>query len=77
MPDGAVLVVGGGSLDGSDQVASAEWYHPATRTWTQVTSMRTTRSFHVASLLPDGRVLVAGGRSHGGSSVALTELFHA
>jgi hypothetical protein len=77
MPDGTVLVVRGGGLNGSDQMASTERFQPASRTWLSVTSMPTARSFHVASLLPGGGVLVAGGRSQPGGTVALAEIFHA
>jgi hypothetical protein len=77
MPDGTAVLVGGGSLDGSDEMAAAERFEPATGAWVPVTSMRTARSFHVATLLADGRVLVAGGRSQGSRSVALAELFRA
>ena len=55
LPDGMVLVAGGGG-DGS-----AEVYDPATGTWTATGSMHSPRSGHLAVALLDGRVLAIGG----------------
>jgi len=55
LPDGRVLVVGGGGLN------SAEVYNPANGSWSWTGSMATARWKHTATLLDDGRVLVAGG----------------
>jgi N-acetylneuraminic acid mutarotase len=52
--DGDVLVAGGGT-------ASAELYHPGTRSWTTAPSMSTARTDATATLLQNGDVLVAGG----------------
>ena len=60
LPDGRVLVIGGGS--GGKTLASAELYDPASQTWTTTGSMDSSRSGHTATPLLDGRVLVAGGR---------------
>ena len=54
LPDGRVLVVGGGTRE-------AELYRPDTNTWSPAAPMRHNRSYHDAVLLPDGRVLVVGG----------------
>jgi hypothetical protein len=59
LPNGKVLVVGGGT--GSGLSASAELYDPGTGTWTATGSMATPRWYHTATLLTDGKVLVAGG----------------
>ena len=59
LQDGKVLIAGG--FDGSNTVAAAELYDPATDTFTLTGSMGTGRTGHVAALLPDGRVLIAGG----------------
>ena len=57
LPDGEVLVAGGGTRG-----ASAELYDPGTGSWTATGSMVTPRVLDFsATLLPDGRVLVAGG----------------
>ncbi len=71
LPDGNVLVTGGGTTTGAydtaDAVYPAELWSPTTETWTTMASMNTWRLYHhTAVLLPDGRVLVTGsGRSPG------------
>jgi hypothetical protein len=66
LPDGTVLVVGGGrTTDGVDltqAVYDAELWSPQTETWSTMGRMQVPRLYHsTALLLPDGRVLVAGG----------------
>jgi N-acetylneuraminic acid mutarotase len=62
LPNGKVLVAGGGSY-----LASAELYDPAAGTWgTLPTSLTTGRNWHTATLLPQGKVLVAGGVTSSG-----------
>jgi hypothetical protein len=58
LPDGRVLIVGGGAEVGD----SAELFDPATGTFTPTGSMTAARGgFFSATLLDDGRVLIAGG----------------
>jgi hypothetical protein len=67
LPDGNVLVTGGGSTtypttDFSTPALAPELWSPSTRSWTTLGSMSTPRLYHgVALLLPDGRVMVSGG----------------
>ena len=66
LPDGNVLVTGGGSTtestDSSVGVLAAEMWSPATESWTTMASGQVARLYHsIALLLPDARVLVAGG----------------
>jgi chitodextrinase len=66
LPDGTVLVTGGGRTIGPYDVANAvfpaELWSPTTETWTTLSSMHAPRLYHgTALLLPDGRVLVSGG----------------
>ena len=57
MPEGRVLVAGGG---GPRHLASAEIYDPASGTWSSTGSMTTDRLGPTATLVRTG-VLVAGG----------------
>ena len=57
LPDGRVLVVGGGR----QPIATAELYDPKTGRFSATGSMTVTRVGHTATLLNDGRVLIAGG----------------
>src|SRR5205823_11552805 len=71
LPNGNVLVAGGGDIDGIHP--SAELYDPASGTWSATGSLATPRSGHTATLLPNGKVLVAGGGD--GSILASAELY--
>jgi Kelch motif/Galactose oxidase, central domain len=55
-----VLIVGG-STTGTNGIATAALYNPATNAWATAASLGTGRYDHTATLLADGRVLVAGG----------------
>jgi hypothetical protein len=66
LPDGTVLVTGGGRTIGDydipNAVYAAELWSPTTETWTTLSSMHAPRLYHgSAILLPDGRVLISGG----------------
>ena len=66
LPDGTVLVTGGGgTTDGvntSQAVYDAELWAPDTESWTTMARAQRPRLYHSTSLLlPDGRVLSAGG----------------
>ena len=72
LPDGTVLVVGGGrTQDGytvSQAVYEAELWDPAKETWRTMARMQRPRLHHsTALLLADGRVLSAGGEIFAGS----------
>ena len=61
LPDGTLLVVGGGRFYNADPVMEAELFDPVTETWTVDSAMAVPRLYHsTALLLPDGRVWVAG-----------------
>jgi hypothetical protein len=71
LPDGKVLVIGGtsgvGFNDEANAVYYAEFWDPATETWTQLPSQKRPRVYHsTAFLMADGRVL-SGGGGEGGS----------
>ena len=60
LPNGKVLVVGGGGTNGL-ALASAEIYDPAANTWSSAGTMSAGRWLPTTILLPSGKVLVAGG----------------
>ncbi len=60
LPNGKVLVAGGGSTNGS-ALASAELYDPATNTWSSAGNMSAGRWLPSTILLQNGKVLVVGG----------------
>jgi hypothetical protein len=71
LPDGTVLVTGGGPTTNAVDVANAilpvEVWSSATNTWTTLASMSAPRLYHSeALLLPDGRVMVHGGGEFNG-----------
>jgi N-acetylneuraminic acid mutarotase len=70
LPDGTVLVTGGGEAD-EMAAGTAELYDPATGRWTDAGRMAAVRFDHTAFLLPSGTVLVVGGRGLGSDPLAL------
>jgi WD40 repeat protein len=73
LPDGRVLVAGGG--DSNVNPAAAELYDPRTGSWAATGDMTEGRLEHTATLLRDGRVLVAGGSGDGDGRKATAELY--
>ena len=71
LPNGKVLVVGGGGFPCSSGFCyatvngSAELYDPAAGTWSYTGSLIQRRNGHSATLLQNGQVLVAGGNNYG------------
>jgi hypothetical protein len=66
LPDGNVLVTGGGTTTGAVDIAHAvlpvELWSPVTESWTTLASMSAPRLYHSeALLLPDARVEISGG----------------
>jgi hypothetical protein len=79
IPDGRVLVAGGGgiSINGTEAGASdvAELYDPATDSWTAVPGMPGARSGGSAVALADGSVLLVGGGDHGATPLTTATRF--
>ena len=65
LPDGRVLVSGGGGPAGDGRwefaTATAELFDPGTGRWAPAAPLRTVHVAHTATTLPSGQVLVAGG----------------
>jgi WD40 repeat protein len=61
LPNGRVLVVGGGYTDNA-----AELFDPSVGTWTATGALNIGRELHTATLLPNGKVLVTGGYNSNG-----------
>ena len=61
LPNGKVLVAGGGSTNAFTVTSAAELYDPANGTWANTGSMPIPSVNHTATLLPNGKVLAAGG----------------
>jgi Galactose oxidase, central domain len=63
--NGTVLITGGAACcrggGGGGDLMSAEFYDPASGSFSAAANMTTARSAHTSTLLPDGRVLIAGG----------------
>lgn len=77
LPDGKVLVVGGGdSSDGNGgPLATAEVYDPVSGIWTAAGSTAGAGPGRTATLLGDGTVLVAGGSGSNFEPLAVAELY--
>jgi hypothetical protein len=73
LPDGRVLVAGGGR--GTGALATAELYDPVTGRFAPTGSMTTSRFSATATLLPSGQVLIAGGDNGPGGVLAAADLY--
>lgn len=61
LPDGKVLVVGGGASGGLGESSTSEIFDPTSNTWSDGPAMANGRLFATATVLKDGKVLVVGG----------------
>jgi len=61
LPNGKVLVAGGGIPGEPFVTDTAELYDPAAGTWAYTGSLTLGRTYHTATLLSDGKVLVVAG----------------
>lgn len=76
LPNGKVLVAGGGARGLFESVsAAAELYDPATQDFVATGNMTDSRMFHTATLLNDGMVLITGGYDNNGSVTNTAELY--
>ena len=75
LPNGNVLIAGGGQLDVDDLLVStvtAELYDPQTGEFASTSQLSIAREFHTATLLTDGTVLITGGNVFDGYPTWLT-----
>ena len=76
LPDGRVLVAGGGSATLGGALAAAQLYDPATGVWTATGSLMAARMrYPSGTLLPNGLVLVSGGKGSSGGALTSAELY--
>src|ERR1017187_9402241 len=68
LPNGQVLISGGGWTNSTIPFSSVELYNPSTGTWALTGSLKSASEGHTATLLPNGQVLIAGGRDAAGVS---------
>jgi hypothetical protein len=73
LPDGTVLVAGGGGSYAA--ISSAERFDPTNGFWTAANSLKIARDAHTATWLPDGKALITGGRGTNHNDLASTELY--
>jgi N-acetylneuraminic acid mutarotase len=73
LPDGHVLVAGGGGDAGG--LNSVELYDPASGTWAVTNSLAAQRFYHRALLLPNGHVMIVGGLTTGAFFLATAESY--
>lgn len=78
LPDGSVLLTGGGAdeneLDGA--TLTPELWDPNTETWTALPDFKLARLYHSTTLLlPDGRVFMGGGGAPGPLTNTNAEIF--
>ena len=77
LPDGTVLVVGGGQLDIDDllvSIASAEVFDPTQGKFAATGRPCVARELHTATLLANGKVLIVGGNEFSGYPTWLTSI---
>jgi len=61
LPSSPLILVAGGTSNGTTVLKSAELYDPVTNTWRSTGDMKTARRGHTATVLNNGKILVVGG----------------
>jgi hypothetical protein len=75
LPDGRVMVPGGGLHSGST-IKTADAFRPLTAKFNTVAPMNRARAGHTVTLLPSGKVLVTGGLDgDAGTTLTSAEIF--
>lgn len=74
LPDGRLLVSGGGSGNGLGHF-NADIFDPATATWTAAPNMAYARWYPTVTTLPTGEMLTMAGADQNGSTVPIPEIY--
>jgi hypothetical protein len=61
LPSSPLVLVAGGTSNGTTVIKTAELYDPVTNTWRATGEMKTARRGHTATVLNNGKILVVGG----------------
>ena len=61
LPSSPLVLVAGGTSNGTAVIKTAELYDPVTNTWRATGDMKTARRGHTATVLNNGKILVVGG----------------
>jgi hypothetical protein len=61
LPSSPLILVAGGTNNGTTVLKTAELYDPVTNTWRATGSMNTARRGHTATVMNNGKILVVGG----------------
>lgn len=61
LPSSPLILVAGGTSNGTTVLKTAELYDPVTNTWRATGDMKTARRGHTATVLNNGKILVVGG----------------
>jgi hypothetical protein len=75
LPDGTVLIAGGGCDYWGPHSVTAEIYDPITNNFTRIANMTDAHYGHSATLLPDGSVFIVGGQALSQVMSSSTELY--
>jgi len=74
LPSSPLILVAGGTSNGTTVLKTCELYDPITNTWRATGEMKTARRGHTATVLNNGKILVTGGND-GTNSLSTAETF--
>jgi len=74
LPGSTLILVAGGTTDGTTALKTAELYDTVNNTWRTTGEMKTARRGHTATVLQNGKILVVGGND-GVNTLATAETY--